>query len=160
MEGMFNPLSILLHILNAAILLTALYFLLYKPVRKYMNARAEGVAQELKRVEDAKSDLEIVHKQAQDELAAARKQAAETVAASVSQAQEQAQHVLEEARQNADDLMNQTRTEADALMKNARDEMRGEVANLSVNIAGRLLQREVKKEDHEKLIDDFLKKVG
>lgn len=39
MEELFNPVSILLHVVNAVILLTALYFLLYKPVRKFMNAR-------------------------------------------------------------------------------------------------------------------------
>ncbi len=50
MEGMFNPLSILLHVVNAAILIVALYFLLYKPVRRYMSKRSEGVARELQDV--------------------------------------------------------------------------------------------------------------
>ena len=65
MEGMFNPLSILLHVVNAAILIFALYKLLYKPVRRYMNRRSEGVAKELQDVTDAQDQLKRDREQAQ-----------------------------------------------------------------------------------------------
>ena len=159
MEGMFNPLSILLHVVNAAILLVALYFLLYKPVRKYMNARSAGVAKELQDVLDAQEQLRLEQNKAQDEIQAARKQAADVVAQSVAQAQEQAQQILEDAHSDADMAIKRARTESEFMRKNARNEMRDEVANLSVILAGKILQREVKQDDHAKLVDDFLKKV-
>ena len=37
MEGLFNPHSIVLHIINAAILLVALYFLLLKPLASLLH---------------------------------------------------------------------------------------------------------------------------
>ncbi|MEA4998136.1 MAG: F0F1 ATP synthase subunit B [Candidatus Limiplasma sp.] len=156
---MFNPLSILLHVVNAAILLVALYFLLYKPVRKYMNARTAGVAKELQDVSNAQEQLRQEQIQAQEALMAARKQAAEVVAQSVSQAQEQAQQILEDAHDDAEQTIKRAKTESDFIRKNARNEMRDEVANLSVALAGKILQREVTEEDHAKLVDDFLKKV-
>ena len=159
MEGMFNPLSILLHVVNAAILLVALYFLLYKPVRKYMDARSAGVAKELQDVSDAQEQLRVEQGKAQEQLAAARKQAAEVVAQSVSQAQEQAQQILEDAHSDAEQTIKRAHTESEFMLKNARNEMRDEVANLSVALAGKILQREVKQDDHAKLVDDFLKKV-
>ncbi len=90
---------------------------------------------------------------------AARKQAAEVVAQSVSQAQEQAQQILEDAHDDAEQTIKRAKTESDFIRKNARNEMRDEVANLSVALAGKILQREVTEEDHAKLVDDFLKKV-
>ena len=156
---MFNPLSILLHVVNAAILLVALYFLLYKPVRKYMNARSAGVAKELQDVLDAQEQLRLEQNKAQDEIRVARKQAADVVAQSVEQAQEQAQQILEDAHSDADMAIKRARTESEFMRKNARNEMRDEVANLSVILAGKILQREVKQDDHAKLVDDFLKKV-
>lgn len=159
MEGLFNPLSILLHVVNAAILLVALYFLLYRPVRKYMNNRSAGVAKELQDVMDAQEKLRVEQNEAQDEVKAARKQAADTVAQSVAQAQEQAQHILTDAHSDAELTLKQARTEAEFMRRNARNEMHDEVANLSVELAGRILQREVKQDDHAKLVDDFLKKV-
>ena len=159
MEGMFNPLSILLHVVNAAILLIALYFLLYKPVRKYMNARSEGVAKGLQDVLDAQEQLRQEQNKSRADVEAARKQAADMVAQSVSQAQEQAQQILEDAHTDAEQTIKRARTESEFLRKNARNEMRDEVASLSVMLAGKILQREVKQDDHAKLVDDFLKKV-
>lgn len=159
MEGMFNPLSILLHVVNAAILLVALYFLLYKPVRKFMNARAAGVAKELQDVVDAKEQLRKDRTQTQAELDAAHKQAADVVAQSVAVAQEQAQQILEDAHNDAEQTLKRARTESEFMLQNARNEMRDEVANLGVLLAGKILQREVKQDDHAKLVDEFLKKV-
>ena len=159
MEGMFNPLSILLHVVNAAILRVALYFLLYKPVRKYMNTRTAHITKELQDVSDAQEQLRQEQIKAQDELMAARKQAAEVIAQSVSQAQEQAQQILDDAHSDADLTMKRARVESDFLLNNARNEMRDEVAGLSVVLAEKILQREVTEADHAKLVDDFLKKV-
>ena len=156
---MFNPLSILLHVVNAAILLVALYFLLYKPVRRFMNKRSAGVAKELQDVANAQEQLLKEQEKAQEEIKAARKQAADVVAQSVSQAQEQAQHILEDAHSEAELTLRQARTESEFMRKNARNEMRDEVATLSVELAGKILQREVTLDDHAKLVDDFLKKV-
>ncbi len=156
---MFNPLSILLHVVNAAILLVALYFLLYKPVRRFMNARAAGVAKELQDVVDAKEQLRQDRNQAQAELESARKQAADVVAQSVAVAQEQAQQILEDAHTDAEQTIKRAHTESEFMLQNARNEMRDEVANLGVLLAGKILQREVKQDDHAKLVDDFLQKV-
>ncbi len=159
MEGMFNPLSILLHVVNAAILLIALYFLLYKPVRKYMNARTEGVEKGLQDVLDAQEKVRQEQTKARADVEAARQQAADVIAQSVSQAQEQAQQILEDAHGSAEQTIRRARTESEFLRRNARNEMRDEVADLSIALASKILQREVKQDDHAKLVDDFLKKV-
>ena len=156
---MFNPLSILLHVVNAAILLVALYFLLYRPVRKYMNGRSASVAKALQDVTDAQDQLRLEQQRAQEEVDAAHKQAAEVIAQSVTQAQEQAQQILVDAHTEAELTLRQARTESDFMRTNARNDMRDEVATLSVELASRILQREVRQEDHAKLVDDFLKKV-
>ncbi len=159
MEGLFNPLSILLHVVNAAVLIVALYFLLYKPVRRFMDRRSQGVATQLQDVADAQEKLKLEQKQAQEEVEAARKQAADVVAQSVAQAQEQAQRILEDAHNDAELTLRQAKTESDFMRRNARNEMREEVANLSVQLASRILQREVNQADHAKLVEEFLKKV-
>lgn len=159
MEGMFNPLSILLHMGNAAILLVALYFLLLKPVRKFMNARTATVEAQLSSVTDAQQGLEVQKQQMQGDLAVARKTAAETVAKGVAQAQEQADKLLQNAHADADFILKQARSEADSMRKSAREEMTGEVAGLSVALASKLLQREVTQQDHDLLVEEFLKKV-
>lgn len=159
MEGLFNPHSIALHIINAAILLVALYFLLLKPVHKFMSARTDSVTTQLQSVTQAQQDLERQRHAAQEEVETAHKTAAEIVAQSVAQAQEQAEKVILDARAEAESIVKQAEAEAESMRQSARDEMRGEVAGFSVMLAGKLLQREVNQRDHEQLVEEFLKKV-
>ena len=159
MEGMFNPMSILLHTLNAVILLTALYLLLLKPVRRFMGERESRIAAEIDKIGTATEKMNQQMKAAHQEVASARKMAADTIAHSVDQAREQAQRVLDGAHENADQILKSAAAEAESIRKAARDEMRGEVTGLSVALASKLLQREITKADHEKMIEDFLKKV-
>ena len=51
--------SVGIQLLNAAILAVALAFLLYKPVRKFMRARADGIKSQLGR---AQADMEAAEK--------------------------------------------------------------------------------------------------
>ncbi|MEG2316907.1 MAG: hypothetical protein RSC91_11840, partial [Clostridia bacterium] len=95
-----------------------------------------------------------------DELAQTKKTAADIIAKSVSQAQEQAEQVLRDAQSNAEQRMQRARTECEHMRENTREEMRGEVADLSVALASKILQREVSEEDHRKLVNDFIEKVG
>ena len=157
MEGMFNPISILLHVANAVILLVALYFLLVKPVRRFMDKRAQGIEEQMKSAADAQAEVERERKAAREELA---QKAAEIIQKSVSQAQEQAEQVLREAQADAEQRVARTRAECEHMRESAREQMRGEVASLGVALAGKILQREVTEEDHRKLVDDFIEKVG
>jgi len=158
-EGLFNPLSILLHVINAIILLVALYFLLLKPVRKFMNARSEKMEAHLLSITAAEHEAQQRIVDAREVITEARKTAADTVAKGVIQAHEQAQKILDEAHHNAAFIMKQANIDADSMRKKARDEMRDEVANLGLALASRLLQREVNQKDHDQLVDEFLKKV-
>jgi F-type H+-transporting ATPase subunit b len=158
-EHLFNPHSIVLHIINAAILLVALYFLLLKPVRKFMNARTDSVNAKLQSVTDAQQELEGQKQAARQEIEAARKTAEDIVAQSVAQAQEQAEKVLEDAHTEAENIIMQAQSEAESMRQSAREEMRGEVAGFSVMLASKILQREVNQRDHEQLVEEFLKKV-
>jgi F-type H+-transporting ATPase subunit b len=89
-------------------------------------------------------------------------------------AQREAVAILEEARRDAErlreELRGRAKTEAETLIKNAQrqvqvettralQQIRQEAVDLSVQIASKLLQRNISKEDNEKLITDALKQI-
>lgn len=105
--------QILLHLFNFVILFAVLYFLLYKPVKDFMEKRTEYYK---KLEDDTKSNLEISEKtkneyaqklaKVDEEIAekkeAARKEIEEVNVIKIKQAEQQAEHILSEARQNSD----------------------------------------------------------
>ena len=95
-------------------------------------------------------------------------------AAKLQSAQAEAVAIIEDARRDAerlrDDLRQRAKSEADTMIKNAErqielqtsravQQIRQEAVDLSVTIASKLLQRNISKEDNDKLINDTLKQI-
>ena len=89
-------------------------------------------------------------------------------------AQAEAVKIIEDARRDAErlrgELRERARNEADTIMKNAErhiqletaralQQIRTEAVDLSVMIASKLIQRNLTKEDNERLIEEALKQV-
>ena len=81
----------------------------------------------------------------------------------ITQSRADAERLREEMRQKA-------RTEAEGIVRNAErqiqletaraiQQIRAEAVDLSVQIASKIIQRNISKEDNERLIDDALKQV-
>lgn len=102
--------QILLHLFNFVILFAILYFLLYKPVKEFMEKRMEYYK---KLDEDAKSNLELSEQtkaeymnklaMVDNEIAKkkekANKELEESSAAKIKQAEKEAEKIVEEAQQ-------------------------------------------------------------
>ena len=95
-------------------------------------------------------------------------------AAKLQSAQAEAVSIIEDARRDAErlreELKTRARSEADTMVKNAgrqiemqttraMQQIRQEAVDLSVTIASKLLERNISKEDNEKLIADALKQI-
>ena len=105
--------QIILHLLNFAILAGGLYFLLYRPVRKFMDQREEHYRQmeteAQQRLDQAKKTEEAYHqqlKQADEEIRQEKVQAQQTMKRAAQQrmdeADKQAQAILATAREAAE----------------------------------------------------------
>ena len=95
-------------------------------------------------------------------------------AARLQSAQVEAVGIIEEARRDAErlrqELRERARSEADTMIKNAErqidlqttravQQLRQEAVELSVTIASKILERNISKEDNEKLIADALRQI-
>jgi len=57
-------------------------------------------------------------------------------------------------------MMKKAETTIEQERKKAMNELKDEVASLSVMIASKVVERDVKEADHERFIEDFIDKVG
>ncbi len=101
--------QILLHLLNFAILAFGLYFLLYKPVKAFMEKREEQYREREEKTAHALAEAERKSEEYSEKLAKSEEE--------ISRAEEASCRRLEELRA---EKMNQIRAEADALLAEAR----------------------------------------
>lgn len=160
MEDMFNPTTILLHMLNTAMLLAALYYLLYKPVRKFLKARADKVAGQL----DEAAENQRLAAQLLDERKKKLDNAASEIAGLIktgeAQGKARADAMIAAAENDARQIANKAKVQVRIMEQNAQQELYEDAAKLSIQIASMVLEREVTVEDHKRLLKEFLEKAG
>ncbi len=156
----FKLIDFIIYILNLVVFFIVLRSIIYKPVKKFLKEREEKIKAQH---EGAKSELESAkaEKQQYEELLnnsrteasklldQSRSDAEKSAAEIVKQAQEQARRILEEARERA------AAERAEALAG-----VRGEAANISLELAAKVLAREVSAKDNARIIEEYFSKVG
>lgn len=134
-----NLQQILLHALNFVILFGALYFLLYKPVKGYMDHRR---AQYEKMDEDAKAALEQAQQTKESyeaQLKAADAEIARRRADADAALQKEAAAQRAQAQQQADDIIKKAHAAAASEHERVMEQAKGEISELMSAAAEKLV---------------------
>jgi F-type H+-transporting ATPase subunit b len=146
-------------ILTFLVLVTILAKFAWGPLLKALDARQETIRKSLDDAEQAKRELERL----QGESAQIVRQARVEAESIIAQSRGDATRLREEMRQSA-------KAEAEGIVKNAErqiqlettravQQIRNEAIDLSVMIASKIIQRNISREDNERLIDEALKQM-
>ena len=92
-------------------------------------------------------------------MAAAKQTADQMISEAAREAERRGNEIENEARAQARDIRSQAEADAQLERKKAEKDMKREIADVSVQLTGKLLEREMKPEDHRELIDSFLQEL-
>ena len=154
-----NIWQILISLANLAILTLILKKFLFKPVRKVLDGRREAIDESYARAEKAQAEAEENRKNYAAAMAAAKQTADQMISQAARDAERRGSEIETEARERAQEIRRQA--EADALLekKKAEEDMKHEIADVSAQLTGKLLEREIRPEDHRELIDSCLQEL-
>lgn len=150
-----DPISIAAHLINIVVLFFFLRWLLYKPVKKFIDARSAAFDERTETLALKETEIEKQKKKYDDFMADSQKEANQVIKQSRENANKRAETIIDEAKQSAKELIAHTRDEIAGERDAAQTRMREEVADLAVGIATRVLEREVSKEDNDHIIESF-----
>lgn len=151
-----SGIKIALHLLNFVILMTGLTFLLYKPIKKFIKGRQEKIANQIKENEKAKADAETLMKDYQTKMDKADAEIEKSINETHLAVENEKEAILNSAHRKANDILKKAEEECAAEQKKAICSLKNEVAEVAVNLASNILEREIKPKEHEKIIDDCI----
>lgn len=160
MGDIIKPMTMLLYVVNFAILFVVAWRFLYKPVTKFIDARAEKIRLAQEEIDKGNAQIADAKKSQQGDYEAYLAKGELEVNDRLARADDDARSILDAARKEAEQIVEAARAAAQEETSKAREALREEIASLSIQLSSRILEREVKPEDHEQLIDEFLEKVG
>lgn len=130
------------------------------PVVKMMDDRANKVAHDLDSAEDARQQAEKLSKERQEQLMAARTDANKIVADAKKSADAQGKKIVADAQTIAQTLKDRAATQIEQDRLKAMTSAKNDVADLSVTIAQKIIQKELKLDDQKALIDAYIDGLG
>ena len=152
--------EILVTMCNTLITFLIIKKFLFGPVRKMLAQREEEVKTIFSAAEQAQTDAEQKRAEYTERLSKAKEEAAEIVGSATRRAAERSDEILRESSQQASAMVKKAERVIEQERIKAHKELKDEVADLSVMIASKIVERDVKPEDHERFIEDFIDKVG
>lgn len=147
--------QVLLHIANMAILFFIVWKLLYKPISKFMKKRSDEIQKQIDEAAKKQTEAEQLRAKYDEMVKNAQALAAQLIDKSKTAADEQARHIVQAAQANASDIIIRSRKDVQLLKTKAKDEMRSEITDMAIQIAQKILRREVQPEDNREIINSF-----
>ena len=151
--------TILKHVINVVLLFVILRLLLYKPVVKFMNERAERIAKKLDDAEALSSEAQGKMDEYNQLMAGSKKEIDKMFDETTDKAAKQADQIVRDAEIRASEILRQAREAAQSEHDRIFAQMQGEVVDMAINIASKVLTREVTAKDNKAIIDKFFEKA-
>ena len=131
----------------------------WKPLLEALEQRQESIRRSLDDAAKAKQELERLQTESQRILAEARGEAESIVARTRDDANRLRDELRQRAQQEAANIVKNAEKQIEMETNRALQQIRHEAVDLSVAIASKLLQRNVSREDNERLIEDTFRQL-
>ncbi len=134
--------QILLHLFNFVILAGGLYFLLYRPVKTFMDKRMEQYRKQEEEAALKVANANAMEKEYKERLEAVEQEIAQKKSQAAKEAEKLAQNRLEDARKQEEQILAEARSAAEQEKKKALQESREELVELAAQMAEKVLHGE------------------
>ena len=155
-----NIWQILISLANLLLIFIILKKLLWKPVQNVMKQRQDMVDKQFADAAEAEAKADANKAAWAEKLATADDEAQSRIAAADETARHHGERVVAEAKEKAQGIIRQAEAEAELERQKATASIRDEIADVSTELAQKMLEREINAEDHRAMIASFLDEVG
>lgn len=130
------------------------------PIQRILTERKKKITSELCSASLSKEEAKISARQAETALKEARNEAYEILKKAEYRAEEARNEILADARLQKERMLREASEEIMRLKSKARQDLHQEVTSLAVELAEKLMRKNIDEQTATDLIDDFIERVG
>ena len=161
-EALFqiNLFQVVIAAANFVVFIALMWTFAFKPVAKMLADRRGRIEQGLKDAEQARGDREHAEQERLATLSEARREANDILARAQKVAQETRDADIASTREELERLRVRASEEIAAEKQRALTELRGEVADLALAAAGKVVRETMTGDRQRRLVEEFLTEAG
>ena len=142
------------------VLLALLAKLAYKPAAAALDRRSQTIKQSLEAAEKSRAEAKKMMEDYQKQLAEARAEANKVIEEARGLAENVRKEVVEKANAEASALLQRSQDEIQRQKERGIQELKDTVAGLSVQIASKVIEKEVNEATHRQLVENLIKDLA
>jgi F-type H+-transporting ATPase subunit b len=146
-------------IVTFLVLLALLAKFAWRPLLEALDSRQQAIRKSLDDAQQAKQELERLHQESAQIIRQARVDAESIITQTRADGGRLREEMRQKAKAEAEGIVRTAERQIQLETTRALQQIRREAVDLSVMIASKLLQRNVTKEDNERLIEEALKEI-
>jgi len=134
------------------VLLAVLWKFAWGPIARGLETREQGIADQIQQADESNRQAKELLGQYEQKLADSKDEVREMLAQARQDAEKTGREMIDQAREDADSERQRALEQIDTAAAGAMKELAEHSANLAVELAGKIVQAELKPDDHAKLI--------
>ena len=147
-------------IFNTFVLFLILKKLLFEPVTAFMAERENEIAEEIKNAEEKNLEAEKLKEKYSSKIKDIENEGKQIIKKAKEIADKEASEIVSNAREEEKEIRLKNQKELEREKAKAVNELKDEISNLTIQAASKVISKNLKKEDHLALIDQFIDEVG
>ena len=144
---------------NFVLLLLILQRLAYKPLLKMLKDRSDKIEKSLVQAKKIEEELKNTEETKLAEIKKAKEEAGIIIKEAYKTAEKRSQESIENTKLKAQEILDKTKKEIISEKERSVEEAKKEIADVSIQIAEKIISGKIDKNEQKDLIDDVLKKV-
>ncbi len=155
-----NVWQIIIALINLTILFLLLKKFLYKPVEKVLKKRQDELDAQYKKADEVNRQADTLKSEYETKLNGAKLKADDIIRDATATASSRSERIIEGAHEQADAIVKRAKTNAELEKARAQKDIKNEIVDISSQLAEKLISREINADDHKRIIDSFIDKIG
>lgn len=154
------PWTFIAQICNLFIQVLVIKKFLFKPIREMLDKRRAKADAQISEAAKANEEAQALKTEYEQNMQEARNKASEIISTAQKAAAKQSEDMLKEASDQVIRMKAKAESDIELEKRRAVNEIKDEIGGMAMEIAGKVIEREVNATDHAKLIDEFIERVG
>lgn len=159
-ESPWTPWVLLWRCINAAVLIGALIYLLAGPLVRYFRERKENIRKELNEAKAARENAEAQLREYEKKLAGMEQELERMRVDLKKAADAESEKVVGNAERMSAAMVQSAKVTAEQEVRKAQAKLKNEAVVMAVEMAEALIKEKISADDQQRIIEDYLVKVG
>lgn len=156
----FNTWTALFILLNTVTMFLVLKKFLFKPVLKMIADRQKEINDTYAHADKAKAEAETMRQEYQQKLSDATQTGEKIVKEAVARGQSRQDEIIRQANVEADAIRSKAAADAAREKRKAVNDAKEEICVIALDIAGKVVGRQLDGKDQSQLVDSFIEQLG